>query len=267
MGNGVEQNRADEEKEQPIHGVTEFLERPLKQRRSPNHNERPAGTPIDTLVLHYTGMQSAEAALDRLCCEDARVSSHYLIEEDGALWQLVPDERRAWHAGPSFWRGHTDINSRSIGIEIVNPGHEWGYRPFPATQMDSVIALCRDLLARHPIEARNVVAHSDIAPDRKQDPGELFDFPLLARNGIGLFPESTKDLGAGDIVSDASGLAPIRAALATIGYDVTGEGGWDPALGAVLTAFQRHWRAETINGKADAGTRARLAALTRLLKS
>ncbi|HUC17884.1 MAG TPA: N-acetylmuramoyl-L-alanine amidase [Acetobacteraceae bacterium] len=238
----------------------------MRQRWSPNHNDRLTGTPIDTLVLHYTGMQSAGAALDRLCCEEARVSSHYLVEEDGEVWQLVPDERRAWHAGPSFWRGQTDINSRSIGIEIVNPGHEWGYRRFPPGQMDSVIALCRDLLARHPIEARNVVAHSDIAPDRKQDPGELFDFSLLARHGIGLFPESAPDLGAGEIVADASGLAPVRASLATIGYGVAGEGAWDPGLGTVLAAFQRHWRPEIISGKADSGTRARLASLIRLLK-
>ncbi len=237
----------------------------MRQRPSPNHNQRSPGTPIDTLVLHYTGMQSAAAALDRLCEEAARVSSHHLVEEDGTIWQLVPDERRAWHAGPSFWRGHSDINSRSIGIEIVNPGHEWGYRPFPPAQIDAVITLCTTLLARHPIAPRNVLAHSDIAPDRKQDPGELFDFSLLARHGIGLFPAGVPDLGSGEILTDEAALAPIRRDLAAIGYDVAAEGAWDHALGIVLAAFQRHWRPESITARADAGTRLRLAALCRLL--
>lgn len=233
----------------------------LRQCPSPNHNDRPAGTPIDTLVLHYTGMQSGKAARERLCDAAAQVSSHYLVEEDGDVWQLVPDARRAWHAGSSFWRGRADINSCSIGIEIVNPGHEWGYRPFPPAQMEAVIALCRTLLARHPICPRNVVAHSDVAPGRKQDPGELFDFSLLARHGIGIFPEHVSDLGTGDIIADSSGLAPVRAALAAIGYDVPATGATDPALSLALAAFQRHWRPEAITGEADAGTRARLAVL------
>ena len=239
----------------------------MNRRPSPNHNARPTGTPIDSLVLHYTGMQSAEAALARLCDAAARVSSHYLLDEDGTIWQLVPDERRAWHAGPSFWRGHTDINSRSIGIEIVNPGHEWGYRAFPAAQMQALVDLCRELLARHPILRQNVVAHSDIAPDRKQDPGELFEFSLLARHGIGIFPAGVADLGVADIVSDAAGLAPVRANLAAVGYDVAGEGAWDSRLATILAAFQRHWRPEAVTGKADAGTRARLTAVACLAAS
>jgi len=237
----------------------------VRLRPSPNHNARPPATPIDTLVLHYTGMPSAAAALDRLCDAAAQVSAHYLLEEDGTLWQLVPDERRAWHAGPSFWRGHTDINGRSIGIEIVNPGHDWGYRPFPPVQMQALVPLCRCLLARHPIPAHNVVAHSDIAPARKQDPGELFDFCFLARNGIGLFPEATPDLGTDEILADAAALAPVRRNLAAAGYEVAAEGASDPALTLVLTAFQRHWRPEHVTGTADRGTRARLAALVRLL--
>lgn len=238
----------------------------MKRRPSPNYDTRPAGTPIDTLVLHYTGMQSAEAALERLCNRAARVSSHYLVEEDGTLWQLVADEQRAWHAGPSFWRGNTDINARSIGIEIVNPGHEWGYRPFPEAQMKAVITLCRELLARYPILAPNVVAHSDIAPDRKQDPGELFDFALLARHGIGIFPDGAADLGADDVASDSASLIPVRADLTAVGYQVANEGAADDALAIVLTAFQRHWRAETVSGAADRGTRARLAAVARLVR-
>ncbi len=238
----------------------------MKQRSSPNHNQRPAGIPVDTLVLHYTGMQSGKAALARLCDEEARVSSHYLVEEDGGVWQLVPDERRAWHAGPSSWRGNQDINARSIGIEIVNPGHEWGYRPFPPAQMDALLTLCGELLACHPIVSRNVVAHSDIAPDRKQDPGEFFDFSLLARHGIGLFPQHVPDLGTGGIAADEAALAPVRAGLAAIGYDVAGAGAWDQRLGLVLAAFQRHWRPESVTARADAGTRARLAALVSIME-
>ncbi|MDA8050932.1 MAG: N-acetylmuramoyl-L-alanine amidase [Rhodospirillales bacterium] len=239
----------------------------MRLRSSPNHNARPPGIPIDTLVLHYTGMPSAEGALDRLCDSDARVSSHYLLEEDGTLWQIVPEARRAWHAGASFWRGQIDINSRSIGVEIVNPGHEWGYRTFPPAQMTALVALCRDLLARHSILPCNVVAHSDIAPDRKQDPGELFDFSFLARNGIGLFPEGVPDLGTGGIVSDAAGLLPVRADLSKTGYQVAREGAADSDLALVLTAFQRHWRPEALSGQADRGTCARLAALVGLLGS
>jgi len=194
----------------------------LKRRDSPNHDGRPPGAPIDTLVLHYTGMASAAAAIDRLCDPAARVSSHYVVEEGGLVWSLVPETRRAWHAGVSFWRGHRDLNDRSIGIEIVNPGHEWGYRPFPALQMAAVCDLCLDILARHPIPARNVVGHSDIAPDRKQDPGELFDWEGLARNGVGLWPDSVDTPAPPD-------------ALTQIGYDPA----FDPAI--TLRAFERHW--------------------------
>ena len=142
----------------------------VRDAPSPNHDERPPGEPIDMLILHYTGMQTGQAALDRLRDPEASVSSHYLIEEDGTVFRLVPEARRAYHAGISFWRGNTALNGRSIGIEIVNPGHEWGYRAFPAAQMDAVRALCRGILSRHPIPARNVVGHSDVAPDRKWDP-------------------------------------------------------------------------------------------------
>jgi N-acetylmuramoyl-L-alanine amidase len=160
----------------------------IRDLPSPNHDERPAGTPIDMLILHYTGMRTGAAAVARLRDPASRVSCHYVVEEDGAVFRLVAEERRAWHAGVSQWRGHTLLNGRSIGIEIVNPGHEWGYRPFPALQMAAVCDLCLDVLARHPIPARNVVGHSDVAPDRKEDPGELFDWEGLAANGVGLWP-------------------------------------------------------------------------------
>ncbi len=223
-------------------GPGQNLERP-----SPNQDARPGG--IDTLVLHYTGMQSAQAAIDRLRDPEAKVSSHYVVDEDGTIVQLVPEERRAWHAGISFWRGRRVLNDSSIGIEIVNPGHEWGYRPFPARQIEAVIALSTAILARWPIPAGNVVAHSDIAPDRKQDPGELFPWDRLARHGIGLWAACD---GA-DETPIADDLAPR---LASLGYDVDGM----PA-DIILRAFQRHWRQEAVTGIADRGSAARLDAL------
>ncbi len=217
----------------------------LKQapRTLPNWDERPPGTPIDTLILHYTGMQSAEAAIERLRDPVAHVSSHYVVEEDGTVWRLVDEAHRAFHAGISHWRGHEALNGRSVGIEIVNPGHEWGYRPFPALQMAAVCDLCLEILGRHPIPARNVVGHSDVAPDRKQDPGELFDWPGLAANGVGLWPP----LGAEPLAEEA-----VPDALRRIGYPI-------PDLRTTLVAFQRHWRPSCVDGLADAETRARLA--------
>jgi N-acetylmuramoyl-L-alanine amidase len=239
----------------------------IREHPSPNHDER--NEPVDMLILHYTGMQTAQAAIDRLCDPDAQVSSHYVVDEDGAVLRLVPEQRRAWHAGISWWRGHTALNGRSIGIEIVNPGHEWGYRDFPALQMAAVCDLCLSILSRHRIPARNVVAHSDVAPDRKEDPGEKFDWEGLASNGVGLWPfrmwRLGLDGGTGGVVRDASGLQIVRAALAHIGYRVASEGALDPALSTVLRAFQRHWRPEAVTGQADSGTIARLEAVAALV--
>jgi len=215
----------------------------IRDLPSPNQDDRPAGVPVDVLVLHYTGMQTAQAALDRLRDPAAAVSSHYVVEEDGAVWRLVPEGRRAFHAGVSCWRGHTGLNGRCIGIEVVNPGHEWGYRPFPALQMAAVCDLCLGILDRHPIPARNVVGHSDVAPDRKEDPGELFDWPGLAANGVGLWPGPD-----GVPVKDA------RAALVAIGYPV-------PDLSTTLLAFQRHWLPGHLSGQADAETLERLGSV------
>jgi N-acetylmuramoyl-L-alanine amidase len=216
------------------------------------------------IVLHYTGMQTAAAALDRLRDPAAKVSCHYVVEEDGAVSRLVPEVRRAFHAGTSYWRGHTGLNDRSIGIEIVNPGHEWGYRDFPVLQLSVVCDLCLEILSRHAIAARNIVGHSDIAPERKQDPGEKFDWEGLARNGVGLWPEDVPDLGTTDAVRDAASLRDVRAALAQIGYHVAPEGALDPPLSTVLRAFQRHWRPEAVTGQADSGTQARLLGVARL---
>jgi N-acetylmuramoyl-L-alanine amidase len=226
---------------------------------SPNHDARPDGVPIDMLVLHYTGMRTGAEAIARLCDPAAKVSSHYVIEEDGRVLALVPESRRAWHAGLSWWRGHAGLNDRSIGIEIVNPGHEWGYRPFPQAQIAAVIALCGDILARHPIPPRNVVAHSDIAPARKQDPGELFPWALLAAEGIGLWPgeapaavDELPPIAPGE---DGHAVRALRVTLRRIGYQLAPVGPADTALATVLTAFQRHWAPHRTDGVADGRTR------------
>lgn len=190
-------------------------------------------------------MVTGAAALARLCDPEAKVSSHYVVDEDGAVYALVDERHRAWHAGVSFWRGVSGLNDNSIGIEIVNPGHEFGYRAFPPAQMAAVLDLCQGILARHDIPPRNVVGHSDIAPDRKQDPGELFDWAWLAGNGVGVWTDAA---GApGDLLDD----------LAAIGYDIGAK--------AVITAFQRHFLPQHLTGVADEATRARAAAVRRLV--
>ena len=228
---------------------------------SPNRDERPADCgPVDTLVLHYTGMVSAEAALARLTDARAKVSAHWCIGEDGTLWRLVPEDRRAWHAGLSAWRGRRSVNDRSIGIELVNPGHEHGYRPFPPAQMDAALDLARAIVARHPIDPRNVVAHSDIAPERRQDPGELFDWARLADAGIGLWPgevagpaQAAPALRQGD---RGSAVRRQQERLHTVGYGLVPDGGFGAATAAVVRAFQRHFRPARIDGAIDAGTAA-----------
>lgn len=208
----------------------------MAERASPNCDARPAGTVVDMLVMHYTGMESANDALARLTDPEAKVSAHYLVDEDGSVVRLVPEELRAWHAGVSSWRGWTDVNARSIGIELVNPGHEWGYRPFPAAQILSTTALARDIVDRWSIPPRNVVGHSDVAPRRKMDPGELFDWRMLAAEGVGLWPQE----------SDACSLEPdsARDLLSQIGYETED-------LFRSLTAFQRHFRPARCNGRLD----------------
>jgi N-acetylmuramoyl-L-alanine amidase len=227
----------------------------LIDRPSPNHNPRPGSGVVDLLILHYTGMQSAAEALARLCNPAAQVSAHYVIDEDGAVFRLVPEERRAWHAGVSCWAGRRDVNGASIGIELVNPGHEFGYRGFPEPQMAALEALCRDILARHPIPARHVLGHSDVAPQRKEDPGELFDWPRLARAGIGLWPELDPTLALPD------GIAEAQRALAAIGYETPLSGLLDEETALVIAAFQRRFRPARCDGALDDETRARLAAV------
>lgn len=213
---------------------------------SPNHGPRPADTPIDMLVVHYTGMRSVAEALARLCDPAAEVSAHYLIDEAGLTHRLVAEDRRAWHAGVASWRGAVDVNGRSIGIELVNPGHEFGYRPFTEPQMAAFRGLAKDILARHPIPARNVVGHSDVAPARKTDPGEFFDWRGLAAEDIGLWPSEAEHLD-----QDPARLVEM---LSRIGYDVS-----DGV--AALRAFQRHFRPERVNGRVDPETARRIAGL------
>lgn len=203
---------------------------------SPNWNER--RLPVSMVVLHYTGMPTAEEALERLTDAAAEVSAHYLIDEEGKVTRLVPEDKRAWHAGQAYWRGITDVNSASVGIELVNPGHEWGYRPFPQAQMEALIPLLADIVKRHKIPYANVVGHSDVAPARKDDPGELFDWPLLARYKLALpIPKLKMRL-----VYDND--SAMFLALERFGYDIT-DGH------AALRAFQRRWRPRKIDGEID----------------
>ena len=215
------------------------------QRPSPNFDER--RHPVSMVVLHYTGMPTATAALDRLTDPEAKVSTHWVVAEDGQVVSLVDEGLRAWHAGKSWWRGISDVNSASIGIEIVNPGHEFGYRPFPDEQMAAVEALVAAALKRFPIDPANVVGHSDIAPARKDDPGELFDWPRLARAGLATpVPKGGVDPNWTD--------AGFLAALTRYGYDIA-----DPR--AAVIAFQRRFRPAAFDGSIDAETRTILRGL------
>ncbi|GLI99607.1 MAG: N-acetylmuramoyl-L-alanine amidase [Pseudomonadota bacterium] len=213
---------------------------------SPNFDERSA--PISLLVLHYTGMPDAASAINWLANPESKVSAHYVVTEDGKIIRMVAEDKRAWHAGKSHWRGVSDINSASIGIEIVNPGHEWGYRPFPDTQMQALVPLVNDIVQRYRITRGNVVGHSDIAPARKQDPGELFPWHTLARLRLAL-PRPTKNLM--DPHWTDSG---FMLALERFGYDITDQT-------AAVVAFQRRFRPELIDGIVDGECRAILLAL------
>jgi len=231
---------------------------------SPNQEARVGGRAPDMLVLHYTGMESAEAALEWLMREESKVSAHYLIDEDGRITQMVAEERRAWHAGQSLWDGETDLNSCSIGIEIHNPGHDFDYPDFLDLQMRGVEALCLDILGRHAIRPDRVLAHSDIAPGRKRDPGEKFDWQRLASAGIGLWVEpapldSDAGLGPGD---EGEKVAALQNALQEYGYGVELTTTYGTGLEKVIEAFQRHFRTARIDGRADAST---IATLDKLL--
>ena len=224
-------------------------------RPSPNHGERRGRSAPNCIVLHYTGMVDGPSALARLCEPASEVSCHYVVAEDGAVIQLVPEMLRAHHAGRSFWAGETDLNSASVGIEIVNGGHDFGLPPFPPAQVAAVIALCRDVAGRHAIVPSRILAHSDIAPSRKQDPGERFPWRTLADAGVGLWvppPEGFEKALVPGTSGDA--VAGLQAALARIGYGIEPSRAYDEATTTVVRAFQRRFRPARVDGIADQAT-------------
>jgi N-acetylmuramoyl-L-alanine amidase len=230
-------------------------------RPSPNHDERPCAP--DMLVLHYTGMKTADEAMARLCDPEAKVSAHYTIDEDGTVYAHVPEARRAWHAGLAWWAGERNINGCSIGIELVNPGHEFGYRPFADPQIAALIDLVDDIATRHAIVPARVLGHSDVAPARKTDPGELFPWAHLAEFGIGLWPfadgciPSTAEAEEGD--RDPLRIPSFLSGLRALGYGTAPD--MDVATEQLVIAFQRHWRPSRVDGMIDDETAYRLGVL------
>lgn len=232
---------------------------------SPNHGARAGGRGPSCLILHYTGMADGPAAIAWLRNPDAQVSCHYVVQEDGRVLQLVAEGRRAWHAGRSFWDGETDLNSASIGIEIVNAGHPGGLPAYPDRQIASVIALCRDLIARHRIRPDRVLAHSDVAPGRKLDPGERFPWDRLHAGGVGSWVVPRLDLPGAPLSPGDRGAAveTLQADLRGYGYGIEPTGDYDGATETVVRAFQLHFRPARVDGIADPGTVATLADLRR----
>jgi N-acetylmuramoyl-L-alanine amidase len=236
---------------------------------SPNHEPRYGVTRPDILLLHYTGMATTEAALERLCDPGPRVSSHYLVFEDGAIVQLVPEARRAYHAGTSSWEGTTDINSRSVGIEIGNQGHDYGSPVFPEAQIAAVITLCRDIVTRWSIAPARVLAHSDVAPNRKRDPGEVFPWARLAAAGVGLWvePEPIVPGGALRLGDHGDAVSKLQRVLADYGYGIATTGRYDEETAEIVTAFQRHYRTARVDGIADVSTIKTLEKLVAMKKA
>lgn len=228
-----------------------------------NFNERRGGQKPDILLLHYTGTPTADYAIELLTTDAGQVSCHYLVHEDGRIVHMVDEDLRAWHAGASSWEGRNDVNSRSIGIEIVNPGHGADYRDFPDAQIEAVIALSQDIVSRHGIAPRRVLAHSDVAPGRKVDPGERFPWASLAEAGVGLWPDDGTDEAGRCLEEGDTGARVLELSrnLAAYGYDVTPGDTYDARLATVVYSFQLHFRPWQCDGRADAGTRARLTAL------
>jgi N-acetylmuramoyl-L-alanine amidase len=232
----------------------------VTQRNSPNFNARDPSILLKYIVLHYTGMATATAAIDRLCDKKAEVSAHYVVEEDGHVWRLVDEDNRAWHAGKGSWFGFTDMNSASIGIEVVNPGHQFGYRAFPDGQIAGVKLLLWDIIKRRGFAPDTcLLAHSDIAPGRKEDPGELFPWQELAQDGLGLWPAPQAE----DYVFTDD--AAVQDLLRQVGYDCPATGHYDQAMRAALIAFQRRYEPRNLTGTPEKETIARLRAMVRLL--
>jgi N-acetylmuramoyl-L-alanine amidase len=243
------------------------LTRPPTRRPSPNFNARADGCDISMLILHYTNMVNAEAALARLCDPASEVSAHYLIARDGEVFALVDEADRAWHAGVSAWQGQRDINSVSVGIELDHPGHDASGRmaAYPTAQMAALVDLAKAIIARHNIAADMVLGHSDVAPGRKIDPGEALDWAALARAGVGLWPdavvpEKVETLRTGDA---SPAVAALQQALRAYGYELAHDGVFGPQMSAVISAFQRHFRASCVDGQADGETQTLIYAACR----
>jgi len=230
---------------------------------SPNFGERNKGRVPDMILLHYTGMPDVEGAIAQLCTAGTDVSAHYVVLEDGRIVQCVPESRRAWHAGVAWWAGEDDINSCSIGVEIVNRGHDWGYPDFPLRQIAAVIALCRGIMLRRNVPSHRVLAHSDVAPHRKKDPGEKFPWHSLANSGVGHWVTPAPIVrGEGlklGVISDS--VRDLQQALARYGYGIPISGKFDAATAEVVTAFQRHFRPARVDGVADHSTLVTLQSL------
>ena len=236
-------------------------------RPSPNHSEGKDGVLPDMIVLHYTGIRDNEAAIMQLCSPASEVSAHYVVLQDGYIVQLVAESRRSWHAGVSSWAGESDMNSCSIGIEIANPGHDHGYPDFPRRQVAAVTALCRSIFTRHQVPLDRVLAHSDVAPARKQDPGEKFPWKLLADSGIGLWvnPAPITQSEPIYVLGETNpAIEEIQRLLARYGYGVTATGYLDGTTRDAVAAFQRHFRPIRVDGVVDVSTTATLKALLAL---
>ena len=229
---------------------------------SPNFGDR-RGKTIDALILHYTGLGSGGQALAHLCNPASEVSCHYFVWEDGLIDQLVAEHHRAWHAGRSFWFGETDMNAVSIGVELVNPGHRGGHLPYPPAQIDAAIALCRDICERHAIPAHRVLAHSDIAPERKIDPGEWFPWKVLADAGLGRWipPAPLVEGKTFQYGDDGQDILTLQSKLWAFGFGVPRSGTFCADTETIVAAFQRHHRPARVDGRADESTRATLDAL------
>jgi len=236
----------------------------IVKRPSPNFNARPEGRQPDMLLMHYTGMKTGGEALARMCDGDSQVAAHYMVDIDGTIYQLIDETERAWHAGVASWGSESNINSASIGVEIVNPGHEFGYTPFPDVQMAAVTALSKEIIERHNIKPVHVLGHSDVAPTRKQDPGELFNWQMLAQEAVGFWPQNVvvgnEDPLSSGMVRDQ--VTVLQEQLVAIGYSLDITGCYDITTIAVVTAFQRHWRQSKIDGVADAETQATMRAVS-----
>ena len=238
---------------------------PHREQLSPNFGERVARASPSIIILHYTGMSDGIKACDWLCNAASEVSSHYLVDEQGGIVQMVDEKARAWHAGVSNWHGNTDINSASVGIEIQNPGHTLGYPAFGLAQMESVAALCADIMKRHSIQPRNILAHSDVAPGRKIDPGEKFDWAFLHAYGVGHYVAPEPIMGGAFLQEGDEGDAvmALQAMLKLYGYGLDVKGQFDQRTRLVVEAFQRHFRQARVDGVADQSTVATLHKLLR----